>query len=320
MVLRFRQQQEASGLDGRSSEDDHFCFDVVVLHRFVVDEMGAGGFAGVGIGRDFADDGVGADGEVAGVGGGIDEAGGRIECGVNVATAFAFASAAAETAAAIFIVLEAVGGDTGAILRQRAVQFRFESFLQRDFGAVQLGRALKDAVGEPLEAFFDAGDAEVEVDLVVVGREVAVADRPIFAEAVAVVGFEIVVGEAQREAAPDVGLAAKAAGADPGVVCAGVGIFAFVDGDVFYIVAVADVALEVFGAFETGSVGRATNGVLVVVERMLVGGKGATVLVVVRPLHRAEFLFDRELFSGFEEQNLGAVRCQDMAGHAARGT
>ena len=106
-----------------------------------------------GIDRDFADYRVGAEGQVAGVVGGIDQAGGRIERGVNVATALALAGAAAETAAAIFVVLQAVGGDAGAILREHAAHF-LQCLAQRDFGAVQFRGALEDAVGQMRQIFF----------------------------------------------------------------------------------------------------------------------------------------------------------------------
>src|SRR5262249_3852937 len=101
----------------------------------VVDEMRAIGFAALRVDGDFADHGVGANGEIAGVVGRIDEAGGGIKSGWDVATAFALASAAAVTAAAIFVMLQAVGGHAGAILCQRAPHFG-DGVLQGDLGAV----------------------------------------------------------------------------------------------------------------------------------------------------------------------------------------
>ncbi len=83
------------------------------------------------------------------------------------------------------------------------------------------------------QIFLHAGDAEVQIDLVVVGCDVAVADGPIFAVAVAALGLEVVVGKAESEASPDIGFAAEAAGADPRVVGAGEGIVALVDHDIF---------------------------------------------------------------------------------------
>jgi len=97
--------------------------------------MDAGGFAGLGIDGDFTDYRVGAQRQVAGVVGRIDQAGGGIESGVNVASALAFAGSSSITAAAILIVLEAVGGDSGAVLGKDATHL-LQALLQRDFGAV----------------------------------------------------------------------------------------------------------------------------------------------------------------------------------------
>src|SRR4029077_847355 len=133
------------------------------------------------------------------------------------------------------------GGDAGAILGEDAAHFG-ETVFEGDFGAIQLGRALEDAVGEVRKIFFYAGNAEVEIDLVVIGSDIAVADGPILAEAVAVFGFEVVVGEAESEASPDIGFTTEAAGANPGVVRAGERILALVDDDIFQVVAAADVA------------------------------------------------------------------------------
>jgi len=59
-----------------------------------------------------------------------------------------------------------------------------------------------------LEAFGHAGDADVFFDDVVVGGDVCVADGPVFAVAVVRGGFEILIAEAEADAAPDVGAAA----------------------------------------------------------------------------------------------------------------
>src|SRR5260370_36779574 len=140
----------------------------------------------------------------------------------EVGTGFGFGGVGAVTAAAIFVVLEAVGSHAGAILGKDAAHFG-EAVFERDFGAIQLGGALKDAVGKMREIFFDAGDAEIEIELVVVRRDVAVADGPIFAVAVAAFGLEVVVRKAESEASPNVGLSAETTGTDPSVVGAGEG-------------------------------------------------------------------------------------------------
>src|SRR5467141_91902 len=314
---RLGEEEKASGFERGGSEDDNSRAHCVVLHRLVIDEVHAAGFAGLRIDRDFADDGVGAHGQVSGVHRGVDQAGWRIERGVYVATALAFAGAAAITAAAIFVVLEAVGGDAGAILGHDAAHFG-EAFLQSDFRAIQLGGALKDAVGKVGEIFFDAGDAEIEIDLVVVGSDVAVADGPIFAVAVAALGLEVVIGEAEGQASPNIGFSAETASADPGVVGAGEGIFAFVDHNIFYVVCVADVAAQMLGFFEASGIGRIADGVFIEGEGVLVQRERSAIRIVVRPLHGAQFLLDREFFSSFEEEDLQAVAGEDVRGHAAR--
>src|SRR5712691_2693299 len=237
---------------------------------------------------------------------------------MDVATAFAFTCAAAVTAAAIFIVLEAVGGDASAILGEDAAHFG-EAVFQGDFGAVQPGGALEDAVRKMRQIFFHAGDAEIEVDLVVVRGDVAVADGPILAVAVAALGLEVEVGKAKGEASPDVGLSAEATGADPGVVGAGKGILAFVNHYIFYVVAVADVAAQMLGFFRAGTIGRIADGVFVESEGVLVRREGSAIGIVVGPLHGAEFFFDGELLPGFEEEDLQAVAGEDVCGHAAGG-
>src|SRR5947209_15928930 len=168
--------------------------------------------------------------------------------------------------------------------------------------------------------FFHAGDAEILVDAIVIRGDVAVTDGPVFAVAVAILGFEIEIGEAKGQAAPDVGLAAEAARANPRVVGAGERILALIDGDIFQVIGAADVALEVPGLFIAGAIGRAADSVLVESERVRVWRKLAPRGIVVGPLHGAEFLFDGELLAGFKEQHLHAVTGEDVAGHAAGGT
>src|ERR1700747_985529 len=105
MEARLGKQEEARGLERGSSEDNNFRANRVVLHSLVIDEVHAAGFAGLGIDGDFADDGVRAYGEISGVHRRVNQTSGRVEGGVNVATALAFASTPAVTAAAIFVVL-----------------------------------------------------------------------------------------------------------------------------------------------------------------------------------------------------------------------
>ena len=177
---------------------------------------------------------------------GIDQAGGRVKCGMNVAAAFAFTGAASKATAAILVVLQPVGGDAGAVLGEHAAHF-LQALLERDLGAVQFGGTLKYAVGKIGKIFLHAGDAEVQVHLVVIGSEVAVADGPVFTVTVAALGLEIVIGEPERQASPDICLAAQAARPHPRVVGAGEGIFALIDHDVLHVVGVADVAVKMLG-------------------------------------------------------------------------
>ena len=142
------------------------------------------------------------------------------------------------------------------------------------------------------QVLFDAHDAKIQVHFVVVGSEVAIADGPVFAVTVTVLGLEVVIGQAQSESAPNVGLSTQAARANPGVVRAGIGIFALVDANVFGVVAVADVTVQMLGFFKARTMRRPADGVLVEAERMSVRRQFAAVPVVVRPLHRAKFVFN----------------------------
>ena len=125
---------------------------------------------------------------------------------MNIAAAFAITSAAAQATAAILVVLQAVGGNAGTVRGDDAAHL-LEALFKSEFGAVQLGGALKDAVGKLRQVFLHARDTEVQIDLVVVGRDVAVTDRPVFAVAIVTLGFEIIIREAKREASPDICLA-----------------------------------------------------------------------------------------------------------------
>ena len=88
-----------------------------------VDERDAARLARAGLDGDLARDRPRAQGQPAGVEGRIDQAGGGVERGVDVAPAAAPpAGAAAEAAAAVLVVFEAVGGDAGAVRRQHAAR------------------------------------------------------------------------------------------------------------------------------------------------------------------------------------------------------
>src|SRR5207247_3496497 len=74
-----------------------------------------------------------------------------------------------------------------------------------------------------IDVFDGAENADQPVDLFVVRLEVVVADRPVVAEAIEALAFEIVGSEAQRDAAPVVRAAAEHARAEPLKVLAGRG-------------------------------------------------------------------------------------------------
>src|SRR6266566_2013243 len=94
---------------------------------------------------------------------------------------------------------------------------RRKTLTQLDFRGRQFVGALEQAVGEMRQVLLVAGNAEIEVDLVVVGLEVGVGNRPVFPIAVVRLGLEVVVGKAEREAAPDVRFTTQESCAYPGV-------------------------------------------------------------------------------------------------------
>ena len=57
--------------------------------------------------------------------------------------------------------------------------------------AIELQRPLEDAVGQVRDVLLRARDAEQRVDLVVVGRDVGIADRPVLAEPVVALRLEV---------------------------------------------------------------------------------------------------------------------------------
>ncbi len=165
-----------------------------------------------------------------------------------------------------------------------------------------------------------AGDAEVEVDLVVVGLDVGVGDRPVFAEAIVGLALEVVVGEPQRQAPPDIGLAAEQARAHPGVLGAGIRMLLLVDQDVLDVVRAAPAAHIREHVLERRalSVGRLADVVLVEADRVVFGRGLAAARMVVGPLHRPQFGIDVDLLPRFEQQHLHPLRREHVSGHPAR--
>src|SRR5206468_11913908 len=110
-----------------------------------------------------------------------------------------------------------------------------------------------------------------------------VRDRPVVAVPVVRFPLEIVVGQTQRQAAPDVCLPPERAGAHPGVLRSGVGMILLVDEDVLDVVGPApptDVGQDVLERAALG-VRWGSDGVLVeregMVSRWRVPPAGATV-------------------------------------------
>ncbi len=107
--------------------------------------------------------------------------------------AAAFAGAAKMAGAA------AVDG-LGQICRARghdgAAEFFLDAIAEQSFLASERNGRLELAVGEMLEAFGAAGDADVLFDEIVVRLDIFVAERPVFSVAVERGGFEIPIAEA----------------------------------------------------------------------------------------------------------------------------
>ena len=132
-------------------------------------------------------------------------------------------------------------------------------------------------------------------------------------------GLEVVVGQPQRQAAPDVRLAAETPGADPGVVGAGIGMFLLVDDDVLRVVGAAP-ALNVgmdLGVFGIGGVGRLPNRVLVQRECMPVRRHVASSRVLVRPLGGLELFARIDFPARLEQEHFHALRGHHVRRHAA---
>ena len=251
-----------------------------------------------------------------------DQAGRRIEGGVDVAAARAAAARAAAVALrSMLVVLQAVRRDAGAVGRQHPAHLR-QRLTHADFRRRQLERALEQAVGQVRQVLLHARDAEVQVDLVVVRLDVGVGDRPVLAVPVVRLRLEVQIRQAQRQPSPDVRLPAEAPGAHPRVVRAGIRVILLVDDDVLAVVGAApalDVGIDVLVRVAL-AVGRLADRVLVEAERLAVGRHLAAAGVIVRPLHRFQLGVEVELLAGFEEEDVQAARRQDVRGHSPGGS
>src|SRR5271154_3261371 len=105
-------------------------------------------------------------------------------------------------------------------------------FLHNALRAIHFHRRKKFPVRELREAFGLATYAGEFFDVVVPRRDVLIANRPIYGDTVAQVGFEIQIAPAITLAAPDDGFAANLAAANPCERLSGIGgerIFEIVD-------------------------------------------------------------------------------------------
>src|SRR5215475_8048821 len=74
---------------------------------------------------------------------------------------------------------------------------------------------LKNSIRRAANALLGSGDADEAFDLVVIRSQVIVGDRPVGADTVASIGLEVIIGEAQRNAAVMVGPASENPGTEP---------------------------------------------------------------------------------------------------------
>src|SRR5262245_8151604 len=99
-------------------------------------------------------------------------------------------------------VIDAFARHPGARRDQTPPGF-FDATLQDRLAAQHRLRLLKYAVGQLRQSLFRAHYADQLIDAVVVGLYVGVGDRPVIAVSVVPGGFEIVIAQPQRDAAPD---------------------------------------------------------------------------------------------------------------------
>ncbi len=124
MLRGARQQQQAGGFERRGGQDHHPPLGFVALAGHAVEEGDPARSPGVLVHQHLMDGGVGPHREVARVHRRIDEPGGRIEHGVDVAAAGPpIAGTPTVALAPVLVVLQAVRGDAGAVGRQDLSRF-----------------------------------------------------------------------------------------------------------------------------------------------------------------------------------------------------
>ncbi len=203
MLGRCRVEQDARGFLGLGAKDDDARMDFFLLLCDAVDIKDAGGAILIGIHQDFVGHGVRNERAVLRAQSVRDGTERRVEIGVGHAAALAGATIVAGAAA-----VERLRKIRGPAGHRRAAELLLDVVAKQRFLAGERHRGLELSVGKMFEALFGAADADVLFDEVVIGLDVFVRERPIFAEAVAGSGFEIEVTVTKRNAAPDVGAAA----------------------------------------------------------------------------------------------------------------
>ncbi len=196
-------QEDTDGFLRLRAEDYGTGVDFAGLARVAIEEENAAGAVAIRVHENFVDHGVRDERAVAG-GDGIGNGGeGGVEIRVRHAAAFAGAAEVAGAAA-----IEGLGEIGAARGHGGAAQLFLDAIAKEIFLTGERNGRLKLAVGEMLEAFGTARDANVFFDEIVVGLDIFVAERPVFAVTVVRGGFEIPIAEAQAYAAPNIGAAA----------------------------------------------------------------------------------------------------------------
>ena len=186
--------------------------------------------------------------------------------------------------------------------RRNAGNFEFGAgLLHQSFVHTRRDRGQELAVGRGANAFARAGDADELFSLVVPGRHFVVGDGPVAAQAVEGIGFEIVIGKAQGDAAVVVGASAQDARTEPVATFASLGDGVGFAGNIPVAVGRGEIAPLLASEIELGSRARAA----------MVDFIGPDVLF--------EILLRIEHGSGFEQRDVDSLIGEHFHGSAAAG-
>ena len=235
MPGRFRVEQNPHGLGRARRQHDDAGLERAFFAGDFVDADDAGRLAVLVHGH-LADHGVGQEVEIAGRQRGRQVNRRGLVVGAGGATPAAIGRPETRGARAHRVGEDALGGgilrvefrrdrvgvllhaEHGAVNRDDGQAEFLGVFLREEFAGAGLRRREQTAVGRVgrvFETVVGAVNADEHLDLVVVGRDIVVADRPVEPETVARVGFEIVGPVTQGDAAPVVGAAAEHPRAPP---------------------------------------------------------------------------------------------------------